>query len=203
MPRAHRACPSCSALNHVRKLSCGCGFVFPKKVKPERIITPVSSPANNSDSQCVPPTVIDNSLYRHMNELTNYVGTLEKELDKLKENYDKRIAEIENKWRKFYNYRAQAIYQQAFAYFGGKGDLYYTKEHGDNPKLFKPIADEDGVFIPPPINDEEYADLPAGEPSDEKMMEVIEGLLTTREPLESDLENGGRIVDDIMSFTYG
>lgn len=207
MPRAYRPCPNCDELAHARRLQCAkCGHTFEKKPPKPKFVPVVApqpsiSPANDGSYEVVRVLGDDNKLKTTVAQLSEYVGTLEKQLDSMQEDYEKRIAGIELQFKKWYNFQALKIYQRAYEYFGGKGDLYYSKEHGDNPEMFKTHADETGVFIPPTIPDVSH-EYPSGEPSDAKKKEVIGVLLENRAPLESDLLTQGVVVEDIMSFTY-
>jgi hypothetical protein len=132
--------------------------------------------------------------------LQNHIGDLEKTMEKREKAWEARLARIETQYKRFYSGQAELIYQRAFEYFGGKGNLYYS-EHGDNPKLFKAQSDETGVFIPPAVPDRS-SEYPEGPATDEMIQKTAEVMVSHHTPQERDLKGDGVIIDDVMSFTY-
>lgn len=204
MPKAMRTCV-CGKVIHVRKNPCDCGHVFPKKNAPVAPSTPrvqvtqtapveapYSPPANEAPS---------GRLLADFQNLQNYVRDLEKQMDAKDKKWEAKLAHVELQYKKFYTHQAYLIYQRAFEYFGGKGDLYYSKEHGDNPKLFKAQSDETGVFIPPSIMDR-TSEYPEGPATDEMIEKTAEAMVEYRTPIERDLNGDGIMLDDVMSFSY-
>lgn len=216
MPKAMRNCGSCGALNHVRKAVCECGQAFPKKgvalvaaateainaaskqaqVKVTKVAQTVATPDSSPANQVYTPVQM-----ARITELQNHVTDLEKTLEKRDKVWEARLAKIETQYKKFYAGQAQLIYQRAFEYFGGKGDLYHSPEHGDNPKLFKAQSDETGVFIPPAVPDRS-SEYPEGPATDEMIQKTAEVMISHRTPQERDLKGDGVIIDDVMSFSY-
>lgn len=216
MAKAHRDCPNCGTNVHVRKNPCNCGHVFAKKsAAPAQVVTetprattaaPKQAQAKVAQTVATPDSSPANQVYtpaqvERIKELQNHVTDLEKTLEKRDKVWEARLAKIETQYKKFYAGQAQLIYQRAFEYFGGKGDLYHSPEHGDNPKLFKAQSDETGVFIPPAVPDRS-SEYPEGPATDEMIQKTAEVMISHRTPQERDLKGDGVIIDDVMSFSY-
>lgn len=215
MPKAMRNCGSCGALNHVRRAVCECGQAFPKKgaapiVQTSKAVNaaPKSATVTVAPKRAADPTPDSSSAYTapqldRIKELQNHIADLERAMEKRDKVWEAKIEQITVQYKKFYASQGQLLWQRAFEYFGGKGDLYYSKEHGDNPKLFKAQSDETGVFIPPALPDRSSEVLgESGELTDEMIKKTAEVMLTHRAPQERDLKGDGVIIDDVMSFSY-
>jgi len=198
--KAHRDCPNCSEKNiHVKKSACpACGHVFVKKTIHSTAVPMTARPKEREFSNVVPTDGDDQKLARRVSDLQNHVMNLEKQFEDQMVIMKKTAAAIDLKWKKWYAFQAQQIYQRAFEYFGGQGNLYHDPVHGEKP-LFKEIADEEGVFIPPqtfdPID-------PPGEPTDQQMQDVAALTVSLRAPVARDLEKDGVIIEDAMSIGY-
>lgn len=113
--------------------------------------------------------------------LQNYVETLERGVEKVKEAMTDLEKRVEKKWKDWYNFQVELIYQRAFEQLGGEGQLYLS-EHGANKRLFNP----DLTFKAPALPDRssEYPE----EPTEEKMRAVANGnfapQVNTSEPVE-------------------
>lgn len=209
MPKAMRTCGNCGVLVHVRKNPCFCGNVFPKKgiapvVETPRVTAPIASKQAKVAQTTIAPDsspAYSSTQVNRILELQNHINDLERTMEKRDKAWEAKLVQIENQYRKFYAFQGELIYQRAFEYFGGKGSLYYSKEHGDNPKLFKGQSDEAGVFIVPALPDRS-SEFPEGPATDDMIQHAAEVMISYRAPQERDLKGDGVIIDDVMSFNY-
>lgn len=210
MPKAMRTC-TCGKVVHVRKNPCDCGHVFPKKgaVVMAEAINAAPKQAQVKVAKSTQTPVPDSSSANvgytpaqadRIKELQNHINDLEKTMEKREKVWEARLQAQETKLAKFFSHQAHLITERAYVKFGGKGQLYYSKEFGDDRKMFKEQSDETGIFIFPALPDRS-SEFPDGN-SDEAIQRAAEVVVANREPVERDLKGDGVIIDDVMSFSY-